>query len=301
LGLFSEDPEWSYEPLLREIAALGATHVELVYAWYLRDGTSDDLHPHPRYTAPPHAIGRAARHARALGLKVALLPILRLEDTRGPHGWRGALRPRAPATFWRSYTQWMVQQATLARDVGATLLAIGSELSSLDGDPTPWRPIAAAVRRVFSGALVYSANFDHYQAVGLWPLVDYAGVSSYFELESTDRAASVDRLAASWGRIKTRLVAFQATVGKPLLFTELGYLSQDGTALWPWKEQATEAVDLEEQRRCFAAFIRTWRHEPALAGVYVWNWYGWGGPTSRGYTPRGKPAAEELRRWYRER
>jgi hypothetical protein len=40
--------------------------------------------------------------------------------------------------------------------------------------------------------------------------------------------------------------------------------------------------------------------EPALdlAGLYVWNWYGWGGPGTVGYTPRGKPAAAEIKQLF---
>ena len=32
-----------------------------------------------------------------------------------------------------------------------------------------------------------------------------------------------------------------------------------------------------------------------LDGVYIWNWYGYGGPASIGYTPRGKPAVDEIK------
>ena len=53
--------------------------------------------------------------------------------------------------------------------------------------------------------------------------------------------------------------------------------------------------DVEEQRRAFAAFRRVWAARPLLDGVYVWNWYGWGGPGTTGYTPRGKPAELEVR------
>src|SRR4051794_21336925 len=59
LGLFSEDAGFSYRPLLDEIRATGADHVELVVAWYLRDVHAGDLHDHPRYTPPPAAIERA--------------------------------------------------------------------------------------------------------------------------------------------------------------------------------------------------------------------------------------------------
>jgi hypothetical protein len=57
-------------------------------------------------------------------------------------------------------------------------------------------------------------------------------------------------------------------------------------------------VDLDEQRRAFAAFRQAWTAPSSarLDGLYVWNWYGFGGPHSIGYTPRGKPAAQEVTR-----
>jgi hypothetical protein len=75
-------------------------------------------------------------------------------------------------------------------------------------------------------------------------------------------------------------------------------LSQRGAAGWPWKEDAIEPVDLDDQRRCYRAFTTAWEGAGSLQGVFFWNWYGWGGETSRGYTPRGKPAAQEIQRWY---
>ena len=53
--------------------------------------------------------------------------------------------------------------------------------------------------------------------------------------------------------------------------------------------------DPAEQRRGFAAFRRAWTGSPILDGVYIWNWYGYGGPATTSYTPRGKPAESEVR------
>ena len=33
-----------------------------------------------------------------------------------------------------------------------------------------------------------------------------------------------------------------------------------------------------------------------LDGLYIWNWYGYGGPGTTSYTPRGKPAAMTVKR-----
>jgi hypothetical protein len=125
-------------------------------------------------------------------------------------------------------------------------------------------------------------------------LVDVLGLCGYFALAEKGQPQD---LPGTWRKLRAQLETFAQ--GRPILFTEIGYLSLKGAAAWPWDEGATGAVDLEEQRRCYAAFCRTWAGAPSLAGVYFWNWYGWGGDTSRGYTPRGKPAAEEIRAFFR--
>jgi hypothetical protein len=301
LGLFAEDPGWSYRPLLDEIARLGADRVELVVAWYQDDVAATEIGEHPRFTAPEEAVRRAIRDARRAGLSVLLFPIIRLRVQHNSDEWRGTLQPRDRAAWLRSYRQKLVALARLAAEERVESLSIGSELSTLDGDRAAWEPIVADVRRVFHGPLVYSGNWDHYERVGIYELVDRIGLCAYFAL-ADGGGAPVDALAARWTELRGRLEQFARAHARPLLFTEVGYLSQRGAAAWPWKEGAREPVDLDEQRRCYAAFCRTFAGAPPelVAGVYFWNWYGWGGPTSGGYTPRGKPAADEIRAFFRK-
>jgi len=104
-------------------------------------------------------------------------------------------------------------------------------------------------------------------------------------------------LTTRWRALRAELDAWAAAAGKPLVLTELGYRSRAGASAAPWDEGSGGTVDLDEQRRAFAAFRRAWTapRSPHLDGLYVWNWYGWGGAQSVGYTPRGKPALEEIR------
>jgi hypothetical protein len=60
-------------------------------------------------------------------------------------------------------------------------------------------------------------------------------------------------------------------------------------------------VDLEEQRRAYVAFREAWREQPAVEGAFFWIWSGDGGPKDDRYTPRGKPAEDALRAWFRGR
>ncbi len=110
-----------------------------------------------------------------------------------------------------------------------------------------------------------------------------------------------DALVATWRALRAPLEALSRRRSQPLLLTEVGYLSQKGASAWPWREEADEPIDLDEQTRCYRAFATAWQDAPAtvLGGIYFWNWYGWGGPHSGGYTPRGKPAADVVRQMFR--
>jgi Glycoside Hydrolase Family 113 len=296
LGLFSEDPNWSYVDMLEEMRHVGTSHVAIVVPWYMKTALDTEVFKHPRYTVPMHTVRRTIKDARARGMKIFLFPILRVDDKT--HGWRGTLNPRDRQAFYTNYVEYILRFARLAEEMKIPLLSVGSELSSMDVDESQWREIISKVREVYKGDLTYSANWDHYEKVAFFDALDYAGVTGYFELADEGVDPSVDQLISSWSDIKLKLVRWQQNHKRPLILTEVGYLSQKNAAAWPWKEGADEEIDLELQRRCYEAYRRVWSGEKRLEGSYFWNWFGWGGPDSKEYTPRNKPAAAEVRKWF---
>jgi hypothetical protein len=133
--------------------------------------------------------------------------------------------------------------------------------------------------------------------VTFWDLVDLMGITGYYKVAKAKDASEAEMLAA-WQRIRSRLTAWSRKTGRKFLFTEIGYPSMDGGAVHPWDYTLNAPPDPEEQRRAFRAFVRAWRGASELAGVFVWDWYGAGGPRDTHYTVRGKPAAKVLKRWF---
>jgi hypothetical protein len=296
LGMFAEDVSFSYVPLLREIAALGATHVALIVPIYQTDGRSTDLALHTRFSPTLELVADTIRAAKRERLEVTLFPIIRLARP-APGEWRGTLAPSNRKRWFRAYGDVIGDLAAVAAQTGATRLVIGSELSTLDSDVAAWKPVLERLRGLFPGHLVYSANWDHYRDARLLDLVDEDGVVAYFRLRETPAAPGTDAaLESAWRRHKEDILQWHTDRPHPLIFTEVGYRSRAGSTAAPWDETAGGAPDLDEQRRAFAAFHRVWTKIPALEGAYVWNWYGYGGPDSVGYTPRGKPALPEIRK-----
>ncbi|HEX3901768.1 MAG TPA: hypothetical protein VH853_02895 [Polyangia bacterium] len=294
LGLFAEDVSFSYGALLAEIVALGATHVALVVPLYQTDGASDELALDTRFSPTLDSVAETARAAKRDGLEVTIFPIVRLSAPRAGE-WRGTLAPRDRDAWFQSYGDKLGDLAGVAAMTGAKRLVVGSELSTLDGDLARWRPLIDKVRAVFGGKLVYSANWDHYKNAPLFDLVDEEGISGYFNLRDATAPDDDATAEAGWRRVRQEIEAWRAGRTAPFIFTELGYRSRAGATAAPWDESPGGKPDPDEQRRGFAAFRRAWTGSATLDGVYIWNWYGYGGPATTGYTPRGKPAEPEVR------
>lgn len=301
LGLFRQEPDWNYKDFVTEIKQIGASHVAVVVSNYMKTNLSNEIYDLKGYTTPLRTVEETIKQVQAQGMKVFLFPILRVEDkTNG--GWRGTLAPADLDAFFKNYTQYILRYAALAQKLNVPLMSVGSELGSMDIHTNKWRNIIKEVRKVYKGKLTYSANWDHYTKVEFFDDLDYAGVTGYFQLVDTkvsiETNPPIETLIHSWREIYFKLMKWQHRIGKPFIFTEVGYLSQKGAAAKPWAEGADEKVDLEIQRRCYEAFIRVWDGEHRMEGAYFWNWFDWEGENDREYTPREKPAANEISKWF---
>ena len=229
------------------------------------------------------------------------MPKILLSDPREDE-WRGVIDPGQRWSEWfQSYRRFIVHYASLAEEGGVEVYVVGSELVSAEEHTSRWKGLIAEVRSVFQGKLTYSANWDHYQAIGFWDDVDLVGLNGYFKTAGA-AGPELSELRASWQRQRSKILNWLQRVNRPLLFTEVGWCSQEGCSVEPWnytRQLQPSDAGLREQRRNYEAFMLSWRQCPPLAGVMWWEWApGEGGPTDRGYSPKNKPAGALLRRWF---
>jgi hypothetical protein len=297
LGSYSDIRKAKLELKLSELKALEASHVSLVVSWSTPDVRSTTIAPRSRFTTPDPVLERMIRRAHAHGLKVFLFPILDVRK-RKPLEWRGTLKPKDWNAWWRSYHRFILHYARVAARNRVAMFCVGSELVTTEKMRDRWEAVIAKIRKTYRGQLVYSANWDHYNPVVFWDLVDVVGLTAYYQL-TRDKKASEETMVRAWRSVRKKLVSWATKARKRFLFTEVGYPSMDGCAVHPWDYTLSAPVDLEEQRRAFSAFIKAWDGTPQLAGVIFWDWYGEGGPRDTRYTPRGKPAEKVIRSWFR--
>lgn len=187
----------------------------------------------------------------------------------------------------------------MAAETGAEQLSVGSELGTMQLDGDRWRAMIGEVRSLYSGRLLYSANWDDYESVPFWRDLDAVGVTGYYELvRSGTETPAVAALVSAWQPIVTDLRRLSGQVGRPVVLTEVGYPSQAIAARHPWDYTRAGRVDLAAQERLYRALYLAWSEIPELGGVYIWNWFGDGGGIDNGYTPRGKPSEKVIRHWF---
>jgi hypothetical protein len=296
-------PVETYGKLLDEIAGLGANAVLLSVAGYMENASSQSIYIDARKVPSTDDFKSIVRHSRQLGLKTIIMPIVLLKNPRGSE-WRGVIEPPDWDDWWEQYTEFVYYFTDIAREGEADALIVGSELVSTEKYTDRWVKLIQAVRpRFYGGKLGYSANWDHYRPIAFWDKLDFIGMTSYFTL-ADKKDATIEEIVKKWEPIKKDILAWQRRIGKPILLTEVGWCSQEGAAMAPWnyyQNQKATPAGLEEQRRLYEAFLQAWGDTPELLGVLWWEWDAApGGPDDFGYSPKGKPAEQVLRRWFAE-
>jgi ligand-binding sensor domain-containing protein len=290
---------------LENLAATGANWVAIVFFGYQEAYTSTVITQDPSRTPTDQEITHAIATAHDLGLKVMLKPHVDLRHDRDH--WRGNIgeaftEEEQWQAWFGSYGDFINHYAKLAQEHGVEQFCIGTELVGTSHREAEWREVVAGVREHFHGSITYAGNHGT-EDVGItwWDAVDTIGIDAYYVLtDKTD--PTLDELKAAWvekGYVDT-LAGLAERYDKPVLITEIGYRSADGTIKTPW-DWDDLPLDLREQADAYRAALDVLWDQPWLTGIYWWNWDvnpQKGGSEDTDYTPYGKPAEEVLHAYY---
>jgi hypothetical protein len=231
-----------------------------------------------------------------MGLRVMLKPHVDIKD-RTP---RARIAPTDWNLWWNSYRQFIYKYASFAASLKVEQFCVGTELSSTQGFANEWQETISDIRARFSGALTYAATHYTYDQISWWYLLDYAGLNAWFTL-STAPTATLGALLESWRTIIPRIESWQRKIDRPVILTEIGYSSYNGTTMHPWKAVTDEGLDLDEQVIAYQAAFQSFFGKPWLRGMF-WHYWGTrsssGGMNDRGVVPQNKPAEQVVQHWY---
>jgi hypothetical protein len=277
--------------------------VAICFAWAQSNITSSDIKPDPNRTATVESVRRAITTAHRLGLKVMLKPMvdtLQVEETQGYSTvWRGKILPSQE--WFESYQSFINYFAEFAEQNGVEMFCVGCEFAATTSEKAQWESVIQGVRERYSGPITYAADWTNYKSIEWWDSVNYVGIDAYFLLTLFDNDPTLEDLKNAWNNHANEIEEWVSTVNKPVIFTEIGYRSGDGTAMAPSNYWSDMTVDLQEQSDCYEAAFQTLWNRDWFYGFYWWTWIHdptKGGLTDSGHTPQNKPAQELLTEWY---
>ena len=290
----------------RELVALGVDWVSLTpFGW------QPDLHsrqvlynPEIEAGASDHRLEAEVAQARSLDLKVMLKPHMHISPTE----WRGHIEPAEGgwAAWFDSYGDFILHYARLAEHLGVESFVIGLELASSSWTQEAlWRALIEEIRAVYSGPLVYAANWNEAEHVLFWGAVDWIGIQFFPPLSDRDYPTHEALTSVIDGHLDS-YAALSQRYDKPVILTEFGFKTTRRAADTPniWPEHLPEAsrqYDEHNQALAYTALLGAIGRRPFIKGVFVWKWFTDTDKASQmrlGFSPRGKKALSVLKRAY---
>jgi hypothetical protein len=299
---------------MKNLSATGTNWVNLVVQVFQESITSTNVIRDKYGTASDSALQHMVDLAHSLGMRISLMPMILIPTD--PSHFAGHIGTAfTNETQWQdwfaSYRETINHYATFAQNSGVDMFVIGHELGATTHRNDDWRRIIQEVRQQFKGPITYSSlasttSFPHGEEkrITWWDAVDYIGIQAYYKL-TTKNDPTVKELKAAWvynGHIAL-LEDLSRRFNKPIIFTELGYVSKDGANKVPAYFQLEAPLDLQEQADCYQAALEVLWGKPWLKGIFFWQWLAnpvwWpGGLNDKGEFPYGKPAEEVVKKFY---
>nr|WP_316936946.1 glycoside hydrolase [Kordia jejudonensis] len=206
--------------------------------------------------------------------------------------------------FEASYERFILEYASLAEEINAEMLCIGTELHKfVAARPAFWKEFIGKVQKVYKGKLTYAENWDSFDKVPFWEQLDFIGVDAYFPL-SEEKMPSVESLQKGWQSHKEKMQALSKKLNRKVIFTEYGYRSVDYTGKEPWdSSRKGKTLNLKAQEVALQAMYNEFWNEEWFAGGFIWKWFHnyekSGGLKDFNFTPQNKPAEEIVRQQYK--
>lgn len=297
----------SFQQSVDNAATTGVNHVTLIIPVHQSNIYSTDV-AMGSDTPTDASLASAVRYIQSKGMGVSFAIHVDPYDRQ----WRALINPDDRAAWFANYGAILNRYASLGQDLGVGQYVLGTELSSMT-DPSVrssnteyWRRMIQDVRARYSGILTYSAQHSTYKAdlmtLGFWPQLDKIGISAYYGL-SSEASPSVDAVKARWDYWNNSQVrVISERYSKPVIFTEVGYVSQDYGLRDPGDGWSLDTpYNGQLQATGYQALFEYWNNYSYVQGVSLWDWKSSpqaGGTGDRDFTPQNKPAQQVMKQWF---
>ncbi|MGH7494897.1 MAG: glycoside hydrolase family 113 [bacterium] len=293
---------------LKQLGKLGVDAISVTPFGYLQSPQQPEFlrHSDGLGSENDESLLASLQFAKELGMRVMLKPHMWVGGSS--YGWPGDLHLDSMQewrSFFAGYERWMRHYAMLAEIYGFDSLCLGVELvHATRGNEALWRELIFRLRGLYSGPMVYAANWgEEFERLSLWSNLDAIAINCYYPLSQKENASAAELLAGA-NDIADKIATVAQKYQKPVLITEIGFCSRPGAWVQPHRDDRSAPVHEECQRRSYEAIYKAFSHRTWLAGIYWWKWptdLDDGGSEDNQFTPNGKAAAQVVAQWYKSR
>ncbi len=287
--------------LFTHLKSIGVNSISINFPFYM-----DNLYASSVYTgeSTPTSLELMdiLETAHSFGLSTNLRPILDQKNLKGGgDGWRGIIKPQDISSWFQSYTNMIVRYAMLLQSAQGSILTVGAELNSMEQYTGYWDTLIQKVRSVFSGEITYSSNW--------WPQLVSSNVQFWNKLNfiSTDlfvpvQGPSLTDMISSWSPYLSALEQAYKQYNMPIVVTEIGAASQEGSYSKPWVSSSTGIYSSSAQADYYDAAFTSLRSLSFVKGIYIWDipfnqlLPGYNPNTDTGFNPLGKKGETIIQR-----
>ncbi len=213
--------------------------------------------------------------------------------------------------WFEGYNAHITDYAAYAESLNVDMFSLGSEMEPTHHRQENWREIASAVREVYHGPIIYSADArgstirgESWLDIEWWDAVDYIGIHPYDTALANHNNPTVEEMVANLTSMVDRLEALSQKYDRPVIISELMYPSIDGTSRGMgvmWDPNLSYELDLEEHADVHRALIEAFSSREWWRGLFIGDYsagYILNPPGNILWSMYGKPAENVIRNFY---
>ncbi len=294
------------EDMHRHLKRVGYDTVQLNTFGYMRNKDQTRIIADGDPTLSDKYLVEEINNLHKNGFKVMLKPHIWIGGwDLDPDNWRSKIdfpNEAKRAKWFESYAEFILEQAAIAESTGTEIFAVGTELVGMSKYKEDWVGLIAKVKKTYSGKLTYAAEGMNATKIEFWPVLDYIGIDAYFPLADKENP-TVEELVEGWEKYEPVLRELSAKYDKPVLFTEIGYKSVEGSTIKPWEWNGEGKTSQKEQANALRATHKSFTGSQYLAGIFIWKYFtdmqSYEKPNvEKGFTPYKKLGEKVLTDWF---
>lgn len=288
--------ENDFEESIIRLKSLGINTVFLTPSYFTPNAKSDSIYFDSTLTIPDTQLCQAISIAKNYGLDVVLKPHLNCSNEEH----RFTINPLNYTRWLINYKCFVKHYISISEKYRLKSFVIATELDSVV-EKNEFIAFCDSVR-FFSGLqIIYSSSFNHFISTKLWQHVDIMGINAYFNLDNSIPPLQ-SNLHESWNYWLNLLTEYSNLKNKPVIITEVGYMSREYSANNPGDFSKNISSDMNVQKDCYEALLSQACKFDRIKGIIFWQWElgKKGGVENSDYTPRDKPAENTIKKYWIE-